>query len=394
MTTPMNVDRQRLLRMVEEAVSATPKDRARLLSILRECYALGVEVFSLDINLSDDVCVLEGERGLRLGFSALLAGREQFVQDMIAERQKKGAFRSFQHLCERIHLASVPAEFLETCIRAGVFDSIEDSRAALLAGYQKIVAAVNAANAERASNQFSLFAALPAQPRPVALPKVAAWTEEETIEQENASLGFSFTEYLLTRDTPETPDGEEPEALAEQEYEKPDAAAPQSQENDSVELSAHGIPLNAETLPVQDETADAEDADSPEFNEADDLLLEKTEETGDVWPAIPDDVSQLPDEPVLEACEEHFEELVAPDIVESEESDDSILVLALPTALATAATLRSLRDILECHPGNTPVVLEFDADDQIKTHVRVHQDYFVTMSDELRQALVDSMSRG
>ena len=373
----MTVDMQRLLRMVEEAVSANPKDRSRLLSILRECYALGVDVLPLDINASDDVCCIDGERGLRLGFSALFAGREQFVHDIIAERQKKGAFRAFQHLCERIHLASIPAEFFEKCIRAGAFDSIEESRAALLAGYSKIIAAVVAANAERESNQFSLFAALPAQPRPVPLPKVAAWTEEETIEQENACMGFSFTEYLLTREMPDASDSDEPE---EAERAAPEAVSSPSHASEMMSEPAEEIkpPSSLEILAAQEELPEPVD------------FSEHEEEIGNVWPEPADDVPPAfsGDIPPDDSIEEAIDEQIAPEIATHEEPDGSILALALPTAFATAATLRRLRDVLECYPGATPVVFEFDAGEQIPTHVRVHQDYFVTVSDELKQALL------
>ena len=379
MTVPMNVDMQRLLRMMEEAVSANPKDRVRLLSILRECYAFGVDVLPLDINVSDDECGIEGERSLRLGFSALIAGRQQFVQDIIAERQKKGAFRSFQHLCERIQLANIPAEFFENCIRAGVFDSIEESRAALLAGCPKIIAAVSAANAERESNQFSLFAALPAQPRPVPLPKVAAWTEEETIEQENACMGFSFTEYLLTRETPEASESDEQEERSEQLEATPAPveamSLPQVEQAETPE----------EMPPVQEKPAIVEPAESPEYSE--DVMEWETGEasielSGEHLPEISIDVEEELDAP----SESETAEIEAP--------DDSTLMLALPKAFATAATLRRLRDVLECYPGMTPVVFEFEAGEQITTHVRVHQDYFVTVSDELRHALLAVISGG
>lgn len=399
----MTVDMPRLLRMVEEAVSANPKDRSRLLSILRECAALGVNILPLDINASDDVCSLEGERGLRFGFSALMAGRQQFVQDILAERQKKGAFRSFQHFCERVQLASIPTEFFETCIRAGVFDSIEESRAALLAGFQKIIAAVNAANEERASNQFSLFAALPAQLRPVPLPKVTAWTEEDTIEQENAALGFSFTEFLLTLDATETVDGEEMGESAEQAEETHALVAPQLQEGLRVELPEPVVSSTEKTLPVQEDPAvvDApelpEHSDEPEIDSviniennirSDEIKWEEGRE--DTLPVEADETNiPFSDEPVSGVRVE--EEINAP--VEQETPDDSVLVLALPTALATTATLRRLRDVLESHPGNVPVVFEF-GEEQNKTHVRVHQDYFVTASDELRQALMAVISGG
>ena len=124
----------------------------------------------------------------------LVPGQEQFVNDLLTERQKDGDFRSFQNFCERLDLDQVPSEFFARMIEVGAFDSTGESRARLFKGYPRILQGVLKAKADQASQQISLFALAPAVSKaesiPIELPKVDEWTEEERIDHERQATGF------------------------------------------------------------------------------------------------------------------------------------------------------------------------------------------------------------
>lgn len=218
-----DLNRQKLLQFVEEAVSCEEKDDARILSYLRECDQLGIKVLPLDINKSEAVCTIEDEHTFRIGFSALVpGGRAQFLEDILADRQENGQFQTFQEFCERIDLDLLPENFLLRCIEAGAFDSTGTSRARLLLGYENIVQVVQKSKADRSVNQISLFDALPASSKvqlaPMPLPEAESLTDEETIEHEKNALGFSFTKYLLQREEENTGEGDLNGAEGEQSF--------------------------------------------------------------------------------------------------------------------------------------------------------------------------------
>jgi DNA polymerase III alpha subunit len=194
-------DIQKLLQIIEEAISQEIKDSDRIMSDLQECRQLGVEVLPLDMNMSYASCSIEDDWQIRIGFSLLASRREQFIEDILAERRQNGHFRSFQDFCERIDLKSVPEDFITRCIQVGAFDSIEASRSRLFLGREKIIHAVRKANAEKSTGQFSLFAALPTSSKnqdiPLELPEAETWTDKELITHEKDAVGFSFTEYLF-----------------------------------------------------------------------------------------------------------------------------------------------------------------------------------------------------
>ena len=365
-------DRQRVLRMVEETVSAEKKDAPRVLAVFAECAQLGIDALPVDINQSDDQCGFEGEGGIRLGFSAISGKREQFINDLLAERQKKGTFRAFQDFCERNDLEAIPAEFFRKCVAGGVFDAIEPSRAALFAGYEKIINAVRKAKADRASGQFGLFAMLPAATplRPISLPQVESWTEEEMIEREKAALGFSFTEYQRLQHQSDDEGGSDAAAADEPvETPAPQEAQPMPSPPD---LSAEAVP---EILP----DADAPNAQPP-ASESADAAVEPAEE-----PAAPiqDEMPPIPDGLLEEPPVEDNIAIAPPHPAAVEQPAATPLTLRLAANSTTTAMLLRLRELLELHPGAAPVVLAFTENGQEIARIKAHDDYCVRVSDEL-----------
>ena len=359
-------DRQRVLRMVEETVSAEKKDAPRVLAVFAECAQLGIDALPVDINQSDDQCGFEGEGGIRLGFSAISGKREQFINDLLAERQKKGAFRAFQDFCERNDLEAIPAEFFRKCVAGGVFDAIEPSRAALFAGYEKIIDAVRKAKADRASGQFGLFAMLPAATplRPISLPQVESWTEDEMIEREKAALGFSFTEYQRLRHQSDD-EGDTDAAAADDAVETP---APQE-----AQLMPSPPDLSAEIAPEI-----LSDAQPPATESAVEPAEEPAAPVQDEMPPLPAD---LPEEPLVED-----DIALAPEPPHPAAADPPVatpLTLHLAANSTTAAMLLRLRELLELHPGAAPVVLAFTENGQEIVRIKAHDDYCVRVSDEL-----------
>lgn len=356
-------DRQRVLRMVEETVSAEKKDAPRVLAVFAECAQLGIDALPVDINQSDDQCGFEVEGGIRLGFSAIAGARAQFINDLLAERQKKGAFRAFQDFCERNDLEAIPAEFFRKCVAGGVFDAIEASRAALFAGYEKIIDAVRKAKAERASGQFGLFAMLPAATplRPISLPQVESWTEDEMIEREKAALGFSFTEYQRLQNQNDD-EGDSDTAAADEMVETP---APQE-----AQLMPSPPDLSAEIAPNA----------QPSASESADAAVEPAEEpAAPVQDEVPPLPADLPEEPPVE----DDIALAPPHPSVVEQPAATPLTLHLAANSTTTAMLLRLRELLELHPGAAPVVLAFTENGQEIVRIKAHDDYCVRVSDEL-----------
>ncbi len=248
-------NKQKLLKGIEEAVSAEKKDSDRILSYLSECDQYDIEVLPLDINKSDVVWTFETETGLRIGFSALVCGGSQFLEDITAERRDNGDYQSFQDFCERIDLEIFPEEFLSRCVASGAFDSTEASRAQLFQGHETIIQAVQTSKAEQSSHQISLFEMVPASSKVqlahIPLPDAESWTDEATIAHEKNAMGFSFTEYLLRREDENTSENvlSEPEPKPEPKPEPEPEPEPEAEPEAEPEPEAIPEPASEESQP-------------------------------------------------------------------------------------------------------------------------------------------------
>jgi len=332
-------DIQKFVQLLEEAISQEVRDADRILAYLRECRQYGLDVLPVDLNRSGAVCTVEDPEHLRLGFSVVVSGQPQFIEDLLAERHQRGPFRSFQDFCERIDCDALSDTFLTQGIQAGVFDAVEPSRARLLAGWKPIAQAVRNARAEQESGQFSLFAALPkkSQPAGLKLPDIADWSEEEKIAREQEAMGFSFTDYLAESPTSSEILDEEINSLGE-------AEAFPSWEGQGV----------GNTASVPSETPQPTPIPSQEGNQPTSATVLAEEEA--------EPVSAPPQPPLT-------------------------LILRVALSQMTEARLYQLRDLLERTPGETPVVLELLDDANAVTHVATHADYCVRLSEELTQGI-------
>jgi DNA polymerase-3 subunit alpha len=115
----------------------------------------GLEVLPPDINLSGYRFAPENTKQIRYGLGAIKGTGEAAISAIVAEREKEGPFKDLFNLVRRVDKRSVNRRTLESLIRAGAFDSINDHRAALLASVGMALELAEQAAAD--INQVSLF---------------------------------------------------------------------------------------------------------------------------------------------------------------------------------------------------------------------------------------------
>jgi len=130
---------------------------------------------------------------IRYGLGAIKGTGEAAIISII-EARKRGPFKDLFDFCHRVDKRLVNRRVVESLVRAGAFDSIDDHRASLLASVG--VALESAEQASRAVHQVSLFGDLPAgEERPAAA--VPRWGVKERLQNEKLALGFYFSGHLF-----------------------------------------------------------------------------------------------------------------------------------------------------------------------------------------------------
>ncbi len=170
---------------------------AKVVKYINECREMSIRVLPPDVNHSAFDFTPDGDR-IRFGLGAIKNVGANAVESIAAARQK-GEFTSLYDFCERVDLGSVNRRAIESFIRAGAMDSLDGTRAQMMAAIDSAMENGVRASRDRASGQSGLFAAL-IEEHPTAhhtLPKVPDWTPQEKLTSEKEMLGFYVTGHPL-----------------------------------------------------------------------------------------------------------------------------------------------------------------------------------------------------
>ncbi|MCB1259783.1 MAG: DNA polymerase III subunit alpha [Acidimicrobiales bacterium] len=133
---------------------------------LAECRAMGIPVLVPDINVAISefgaIPADDGGRGgsITFGLSAVRNVGEGLVALILAEREANGRFSDFYDFCERVDPQVLNKRSVESLIKGGAFDDLGHRRQGLLMVFEQIIDRVLARRRKEAEGQFELFAAL------------------------------------------------------------------------------------------------------------------------------------------------------------------------------------------------------------------------------------------
>ena len=169
---------------------------------IAECHRRSIAVCAPNINESFATFHADGERGIRFGLGALKNIGVSFIDDVVRERERGGAFGSLDDFVARMSGREINRRQLEALIKAGAFDGLGGiNRRQLLSSYEKIVDM----SAERTRNnlvgQMDMFAAI-AEPTGTSsssfdYPDLPDFSLKEKLMQEKEASGMYFSGQML-----------------------------------------------------------------------------------------------------------------------------------------------------------------------------------------------------
>ena len=185
-------------------LSCHPGQSDHTSAAVEECRKLGIQVLRPDINMSDIDFTMErnnGSSSIRFGLSAVKNVGDGAVRPLVEARQEEGPFKSVEDMCRRANLHNLNKRALESLIKVGALDSLED-RGSLLGGIDRILSMSQRESDLKNSGQttmFDLWGASVATPLPeLELERIRIQPgESETWEKE--LLGASLAESPISR---------------------------------------------------------------------------------------------------------------------------------------------------------------------------------------------------
>ena len=154
-----------------------------------------VEIAGPDINRSEAEFTVEQtdeSYAVRYALAGIRNVGEKAMDAVVAEREAHGLFASLEDLFRRLPPGSMNRRQLEGLAGAGAFDSLEPSRALVMANADILLAVADTAAREKASGQAALFGGYDHSEPTLRLAPVPEWTRAEQMAAERENFGFYF----------------------------------------------------------------------------------------------------------------------------------------------------------------------------------------------------------
>lgn len=170
---------------------------------------MGLSCLAPDINrsLADFSVEAIEEEGddPRLGFAVryalggLKGVGEKAMEQLVAEREGGGPFKSLDDFADRIEPRLLNRRQLESLAAAGAFDGVHADRAGVHAAAETILSVASSAAEARESGQGGLFGDVETPHADVRIPPHQTWSTADRMAQEKDAFGFYFSAHPVDR---------------------------------------------------------------------------------------------------------------------------------------------------------------------------------------------------
>ncbi|MBF0271940.1 MAG: DNA polymerase III subunit alpha [Magnetococcales bacterium] len=172
----------------------------KLAPFIRECRAMKVPVLPPDVNHSRITFSVENH-SVRYGLAAIKNVGEGAMEALVQARETGGKFVSLPDLCQRIASGGLNRRVMENLIKSGACDSLQASRASMLAGLPEILASALKRRDDKGKGFLDLFGDSEEACQP--LPETPEWSLEEKLAFEKEAIGFYITGHPAQKDAAE-----------------------------------------------------------------------------------------------------------------------------------------------------------------------------------------------
>ena len=171
----------------------------KITEYIMNCRKMGIEILPPDIN-EGEYRFTPYEGNIRYGLAAIKGVGRPVIDEIVAERELGGRYRSLKDFCMRLSGKSVNKRTVESFIKSGALDSLPGTRKQKMYSYISIMDGVNQEKKGTLSGQMSLFDfASPEEQKEleVKMPDVGEYEKEEILGFEKEVLGVYISGHPL-----------------------------------------------------------------------------------------------------------------------------------------------------------------------------------------------------
>ncbi len=151
----------------------------------------GIEILPPDINESKTLFSVKGE-SIRFGLSAIKGIGGAICDQIIAEREKNGKFKSLENFLSRTVEFGLNKRLIEGFIYSGAFDCFGKKRSQLISVYENAMACATKEAKSKISGQFSMFGGLMGEEESIKIdyPNIPEYDDMTKLKREKEICGI------------------------------------------------------------------------------------------------------------------------------------------------------------------------------------------------------------
>lgn len=157
-----------------------------------ECKRMNIRILPPDINKSRSGFTVSGG-DIRFGLAVIKNVGAGVIDAVVAEREKHGEFTCYEDFVKRTTDLNVTKRVHEFLIKAGAFDAMGETRAALLSEYESLLASAAADRKQNVAGQIGLFGEEEAENPGRVRPELEEFPAKRLLQLEKESVGFYLT---------------------------------------------------------------------------------------------------------------------------------------------------------------------------------------------------------
>ena len=163
---------------------------------IAECREMGIRLLPPDINESEADFTVSGS-DIRFGLAAIKGVGRSAVSELVQEREKNGLFRDFEDFLRRMGGKELNRRAMENIILAGGFDSMGNTRKALIGAIGPALEAIAREKRDNIEGQMDLFGALDGEEAghgtSFRIPAEPEYSRQEKMSREKEVTGLYFS---------------------------------------------------------------------------------------------------------------------------------------------------------------------------------------------------------
>jgi len=174
---------------IAASMSADMNNTDNVHLLFDDCQLNKIKLLAPDINQSEFKFLSLNKEQILFGLGAIKGAGLSAIELILKEREENGNFKGLFDFTSRLDLRKVNRRVIESLIRAGAFDKIENNRASLLASVNLSINISAQVNASKGQN--SLFDE--SDSHHIKLVNMENWNNQKHLAEEKSALGFYFS---------------------------------------------------------------------------------------------------------------------------------------------------------------------------------------------------------